>query len=760
MSTYARPEAPQQGNELLAFANALATISPSLNNYLQEEGSRKQQEMEDLANRRFAGMSFEEAQSAVEAGTIREMENPWFQAAFMKQYGERLAYRRINELTQAYETDFDKVGGDLDEFISTAMRADLDQYGDNRFFVSTYNQLMQNFNARAQAGQAEYKTGLMVNETQGGVFDTFLGMTREMLAEGSTPEEVFNAIRGRYGENQQMLHVSFKDQDAELLRVASALAEEGNYEMVQAILRTPRRGEDGTQLGALGDNRDFAADAARILRRAETVMFDANQRVSLEKWLEFSDAANDGRMNREELLAHHEANPGAFSDERVHALIRTNDNAVEQALEQQRRETDRLADIAAAQHSERSLLEVGMEAAKVGRAAWLGDTSVLTEAGGERSISGDQWRKLVAKEIEDSLEREVEAGRSTPEEAFGREVELLSINGLTNERWRNMLAAAPVSATVFTTSGGALPDNLAASLDLYMRLHASNPRLLANHIGNETNMEFFEAYRIARTFMGQDEGQAIAIAQQATNDPDQFRGAAFAQTALQIEQQVQGLGSEWWHVGPMRTDTRNAYAVGTEISRIANLYAALGLPAVNSVKEAKERFEATHTNINGWWINTSDRELPPRFGEWAGDMVNTYVQDFPDEGWDAGELTVVPASNGTGAWMIVHGLTGMPVEDVSRRYFTLEDLTGHQQAHEQAQQLRITRTTNARNAAREQGLSPSPGRPGFFQNHTGVFRAEFDEGSDEPTLVPLERPQGPQGTWDWTEPDWPNTTHR
>lgn len=753
VDTYARPQAPSGDNNLLNFANALASISPSLNNYLQEESGRRQQEMEDLANRRFAGMSFEEAHSAVESGSIREMENPWFQAAFMKQYGERLAYHRMNELSRAYETDFDKVNGDLDAFIAEAMRADLEQYGDNRFFTASYNQLMQNFNVKAQASQAEYQTGLMVNETQNGVYDTFLGMTRQMMTEGATPEEIFNAIRGRYEDNHQMLHVSFKDQDAELLRVASTLAEEGHYEMVEAILKTPRQGADGMSLGTLAENRDFATDAARIMTRAENVMFDQNERTTLEKRLEFSDLAAEGKLDRDELLEWHAENPGAITDARVHSLIRADATSREQALWQEQAEHERLARVQAARLSEDTLLAQDLEAASSGMAAYLGEAVVLTESGSERTISGEQRRKNVALAISDNLEKAVANGRLTQEEAFGAEVTQLSQNGLLNEKWRNVLSAAPATAAVFLSSGGELPQALTDGLELYLRLHAANPRLLTSHI-SDSNMQFFESYRIAKTFMRLDDGQALAVAQQATNDPDRYSGPAFAQTAQEIERRVSQMGNDWWSVGPFRTDTRNGFEVGTEVSRIARLYASMGLPVDRALDEAKARFEDTYTNINGWWVYTADQNVPEQFSEWVPGLIESYVTDFPDQDVEADDLTILPATDGSsGAWMIVHRSTGIPVEDDHRRYFTLGDLYDHRQRYVERQQLLITQRTNADNAARDRGLLPDSGNPGFFYSRDqGLFRAEYPDGGIEPVFVPVER--GAQGAYDRTRPEW------
>lgn len=132
VDTYSRPVQPNSGpNEFMQLAGALAQISPSLQGFLDTKATEMQKDAEDRANRRIGGMSFEEAKAAVADGSISEMQNPWYKAAFMKQYGERLAYQRVNELTQEYETNFDKNNGDLDGFVRERMAGDLEQYGDN-----------------------------------------------------------------------------------------------------------------------------------------------------------------------------------------------------------------------------------------------------------------------------------------------------------------------------------------------------------------------------------------------------------------------------------------------------------------------------------------------------------------------------------------------------------------------------------------------------------------------------------------------------
>ncbi|MCZ7854735.1 hypothetical protein [Agrobacterium salinitolerans] len=159
VDTYSRPQAAPSGpNGLQQLAGALAQISPALTNYLDNTSAKAQKDAEDRAMRRIGGMSFQEAREAVNSGKMSEMDNPWFKAAFMKQYGERLAYERVNELSTEYETNFDKNSGDVDGLIRGRTSDDLDQYGNDPHFTGAYTKVMDGFGARAKTAQAQYKT--------------------------------------------------------------------------------------------------------------------------------------------------------------------------------------------------------------------------------------------------------------------------------------------------------------------------------------------------------------------------------------------------------------------------------------------------------------------------------------------------------------------------------------------------------------------------------------------------------------------------
>ena len=677
VSTYARPPAPPSTNRWLQLAESLSAISPGLQQMLHEQAEARKQEAEDLANRRLGGMSFEEAQRAVKDGSIPEMSNPWFKAAFMKQYGERLAHKRASEIAAIYETEFDKENGNLDQFIAERMKEDLDAHGDNRFFVSSYLGVMNRFNVSAQAKHQEYLAGRTKDETFQGAYETFLGTARQLMEEGATPVQIATALREKYEGNRELLNIPYKEQDREMLRVAQALAEEGHFEIVKALLTTERTAADGTKLGPLANNREFSADAARILQRAERVMFDNNEKESFDKRMGFFDQSFTGKLDREELETWHKENPGALTDSQVQTLISRNQSVIEQTQKEAEQQRMKLLLEQQSARSHEALEQADLAAAEAGLAPFLEDGVVLDEKGEPKIISSEKRKEALADNLVERFRQRVETNQITPEQAFEAEVKVFTANNLTHPQWKSVLGAGGVSAATFAISGGEVPPALKEGAELYMRLHAQNPRLLQQHIPDAATRDYYEAYRIAKQYGRMNDSQAYQQASTLTNDPDKYESVYMRQRYDDIDKAVKDLRSNgfvrFFGLGTASAD--NAGYVGNEISRVAQFYARNGLGATEAIEEAKKRFQETHHQINGWWIYTADRDVPPDFEKLVGSAIADYVTEFgEDEGLDADDLSIRPATNGTGAWQIINRHTGAPVENSERRYITNRSL--------------------------------------------------------------------------------------
>lgn len=674
VDTYSRPQAlPTGGNGMEQLAGALAQISPSLTNFLNVTSAKAQKDAEDRAMRRIGGMSFQEARSAVDSGKMSEMDNPWFKAAFMKQYGERMAYERVNELSQAYETEFDKNGGDFDAFVRERTAADLEQYGQDPHFTGAYGKVIDNFGARANAAQTQYKTEQIKQDTVGGVYDVFHGQATELRASGKSPQEIVNTLRGRYEGNRSLLHVDFKEQDKEMVRLAEAFAAKGDMGMVEAILNGERKGADGTVLGPLAANREYQADAVRILNGAKRQNQEQNEERTRDYRMEFWDQARQGQLDREKLTEWHRANPGAFSESQFLSLINQNDTYNEaQAKELQKAEA-KAALQNAADKAEEDVISNNLTALGQGMLPYIEDVEVPTKTGETKTISVEDQKKAVAKRLVDQTEWLVQKEKATPEQAFGMQVEAFSTGNMTNPKWQHVLGAGPKAAAQFTLSGGEVPPALQDSVDLYMKLHGSNPKLLETHIKDSSDRDFYEAYRIATQYARMAPEQAMQTAMMQTSDPSKFQGAGTQQRFDAIDSRVKDITyggvMGWFSSAP-----KNQGYVANEIGRLGKFYAQNNMGTDEALDEAKARFEATHTVVNGNYIYTAGKDLPANFGDLANTAIQQYVKDFgKSEGVEVDDLTIRPATNGQG-WMIVHQTGQYPVENSARANLSLRSL--------------------------------------------------------------------------------------
>ncbi len=675
VDTYSRPQQPNSGpSGLQQLTGALAAVSPQIAAMLQQQDEQARKDAEDRANKRIGGMTFEESKAAVDRGDMTELQDPWFRATYMRQYGERLAYQRMNELSASYAQSPDRETMNMDQFVAKQMREDLHAYGSDKHFTRSYTQLMSNYSQKAGAAHAQYQSEQAVGEAKQGVYETFLGRARLMAGEGKSPQEIAQALRGDYDGHKNLLGISYKEQDAEMVRVAEAFANEGNVDMAKAILHGERVGADGTKLGRLADNREFSQDANRILNTANSKLEANNGEAALDARMEFNEQARGGKLAQADLMAYHQANPGAFSDAQVISLLNQSAGVQAQEAEQAAKSEQTLQLRANARNSENTLLQHNMDAAAQGRLPFIEEGTVLTDTGDTKKVSVEDQKKAVAAAIVTEGDWLAEKKKATPEQVFARNVEAFTVNDLVNPKWEQVLAAAPVGATQFTNSGGEMPTQLKEGVELYMRLHNANPKLLENHIKDAGDRDFYEAYRLATQYGGKAPEQALQIATAMTSDPSKFQTTAVQQRFDQIDQRVQDVrfGGGWFSSS---TPPANQGYVANEIGRLGKFYAQNGLGTEKALDEAKTRFLATHTEVNGNYIYTAGKDVPKNFGELAGYALQKYADDFgaAEGGKEASDLTIRPATNGNG-WLIVDALTQLPVENSARANLTLRSM--------------------------------------------------------------------------------------
>ncbi|THV25079.1 hypothetical protein [Peteryoungia ipomoeae] len=690
MDTYSRPVQPNSGpNDFQQLAGALAQISPSLQGFLETQSATMQKDAEDRAMKRIGGMSFAEAQSAVADGSISEMDNPWFKAAFMKQYGERLAYQRVNELTQEYETNFDKNSGDLDGFIRERMAGDLDQYGDNPHFVGAYNQIMDNWGAKANQAQAQYQTEQIKTDTIGGVYETFHGKAQTMRADGKSPQEIVAALRGEYEANRSLLHVDFREQDKEMVRLAESYAAAGDLDMVEAILNGERTAADGTVLGPLSANREFQADSTRILSNAKGERNKLNEERTRDQRLIYENQARNGTLDTDAFKAWSEANPGAYTFAGAQSVLGSNQAFLDKQEAEAAKNEQKLQLKQQAKESEEVVLRNNLSTLQSGSLYGIGPARVLTEEGEVKEITVEQQFKDTASAFDNNVKRLQELGEITTDQAYEMLSEAGATNALTFPSWTQALEAGYSATNSRNTSGDELPQSVLDGVDLYQRLHATNPAMVARHMPDESTRDFYERVRMGMQLQHMDQTQAVRNAMAIMADPDRTNNPMNQLRFVDVEKEVSKITIDPWMAGSwfeVGGDVpTNLGTVAGEISRLAKFGIESGLSTKVALKQARERFLLDNVEVNGNFVNIADKQVPPNFSDLVDNALKLYAEKHGDEEFLAAEdLTIKQAQNGRD-WIIVTK-DQVPVENQQDGSITLQSLFQQEQTRVQGVQ--------------------------------------------------------------------------
>jgi len=183
--------------------------------------------------------------------------------------------------------------------------------------------------------------------------------------------------------------------------------------------------------------------------------------------------------------------------------------------------------------------------------------------------------------------------------------------------------------------------------------------------------------------MNMDHEQALAHATSLTREPpiDNPLTTIRKEDLENVVKDIGGNNGGWFSSG----QANNEAWVAEEIQRSAEEYSLGGtLTGKAALDEAKANFLNTHTAINGQWVNTSDAVIPQEFDE----LAKVTLEDFAKaHNYDPDDLTLRPASNGTGAWEIItKGAVPYPAADLASSTITLE---GMYDARINRQNLRI-----------------------------------------------------------------------
>lgn len=264
VDTYARPEQAAIGsNGWEGLAKALATIQPSINDFLNTKSVEQQDNDVTSVRQAFLQKSPEEVRKAIKDGNVPGLTS----LSGRELAGERLAYDRSLSIMSAYGTDFDRQTGDVDAFVRDHIKDDLSEFGSDPVLMKAYTKQMTAFTEKLRTQSVDDKSTYATDVRQGNLFEKWSAKSTYDRAEGKAPADVASGMFGEFAKNQELLRVPFQKQQEMMLQLADQAATSGDYDLAKAILQHKR--EDGPYKGSLMTDVKVGDTATKLFARID-----------------------------------------------------------------------------------------------------------------------------------------------------------------------------------------------------------------------------------------------------------------------------------------------------------------------------------------------------------------------------------------------------------------------------------------------------------------------------------------------------------
>ncbi|SHG33156.1 hypothetical protein SAMN02745157_4037 [Kaistia soli DSM 19436] len=678
VDTYSRPAAPQRDTQLDQFIDGLSTINPALQRFGSVQRAMDEDTAETRARRhQLEAISPEDYAARVEADPV--LKSAIGRAAAQRVSGMQNSTLALADIQNAYVNDFDKANGDFDAFVAEKVKPYLGDPANDPSYVKSFMASIDPSLRQLRAGYTGYKAQEQYAANQQTLQDAFLSIARNGAAAGATPEEQAKAIFREFYGNKRLLGMSFQDQGKAAVQLAATLAEEGNYDLVTALATMDRTGADGAKLGKLLDDNQVGGDMAKAVLRAKAIRDGKNQEGGIDTRQSLFDKFTQGQANDADEAALRQLvkdKPGLVSEGWANGMISQNRNERERlkAAAQKAAAKDALA--VQFENQEAALTNDGIEAMKSGKLFSLGPKVVIDKEGNEKTILEDDVRQ---RAVDDYAVRSAAVAKEkgeTREQTILRDLPIYAANGVPPKSWRSTMERGVNALSTPAVLGGEIPQQTVEAYSLFKLLRTNKSQLLRDLLPKD-KADVFETARISEEELGMDPTKALLDAVDQNADPAGRPNPA-AQVSLAEVRKAADTGSMWNSIKGVfggGVESLNESVLVGAIQRRAEVIAGRGVNADKAIELAAERVRSTHVNVNGWWIDASDKRLPPNFPDLATEMIREYVEKHgKTEGIETSDLTVFTAGNGGNAWRIVVKAGGWPVDNRADSVFTSDDL--------------------------------------------------------------------------------------
>jgi hypothetical protein len=656
-STFVRPQQKQVGQNAAALANALGGLNNGLLAYGRAAAVQDQrlQDPNSDANKDFEnslyGKNVDELTAMAKEGNL-----PRVQAdALSSILGFRVSDQFQTDTSSWAATEFDQSKGDLsaqlEERRQAVMRNLPNDAARAAFFKAT-----QGYASRLVASDTDRR----VNEAVGARNDGILAQYRTIVTEGlhadMDPAAIAAEVTKAGAANRAFAALDGPSQNAIVFSLAQEFAQQGRPELVKALLEDPRGG-----VGPLGQTAEYATKGLSLIEAATNVRDRKAGEDNLDLYMSVDKQVAEGTFTDKTAAALKAQHPELTPAWLASRVDQSANNRQQAALRAQRETEKRTARLVSEQQRNAALSNAMLQSRGLNGWQKIDDVEIPSPTGeGTVKVSKKEQQDFVVNQVLTQLngskgERlrqgmsEAEADKSI----FDDKLRWFAGSNAINPEWDVTLNSTPVIASpaLLADPKNPIPPELINGAELYRQLYAANPAYAAKLVHGNIAEDFYEAYRFERENGGSVTNQSGNVPERAIRNA--ASAAAMTPTAKSslgitdkaIDEKIGQVSPKTWGEFFTLADgwEPNADDKGKLKDLVKGYMTAQRMPFDKALEHAVARMKATSTVVNGYLVQSNDRNFPADFKEITEALLDEYAQAHPDENLDGGkDLYVVP----------------------------------------------------------------------------------------------------------------------
>jgi len=568
--------------------NSLASIRPQLQQYIGAQADQANQA--STLKGAKAAMTLSDVERKVAIGNMKREQSPFFQQGYMQMHGQLEASKFKNELESdlADPAKFNPDTDDIHAFTQERLQASL-QGMDDQHFLNTYLPHAENAVAAVKARYSAEKSAEVLAKTQNGQLDLMMATTAE-ASKAQRPITIEE--RNKHYQDGRAMGITYAQSDAMLFEAVKIQALSGGGDPT-ALDVFNERSVDGTQPG-MAHSAKWAEKIRDVRHQAERLVAAAKEQkdhvANLEAWNKESTILATGKGDRnihfQRLLGY--VKDGRMQEGTVHSLMSDFDTA--------KKFNDSV-------DSTLTSLRAGDPAAT---------------ANVEKKVKVAAMTKLV-----DGIKTQYK------DDVNGFAGALVHALGPTGEM------PEEIKQSLNTVSPSSSPKLFQQNAALVSEMMARNPEYVQRNVDHDMSV-MYSVYHDAIRLDGMTPEQATREAIEVGNPDSRKRLAAIMSPEVKasIDTTAKSVASNEWFGHDAAVNT--TYVKDT-IDRLMTSYMLRrrGSPAM-AAEWATERFKASHTNVNGRWLEHDGQPgeplAHPVFPEAAKQFVVKYAESLKKAG--------------------------------------------------------------------------------------------------------------------------------